>query len=167
MEKIEMGTKNNIGKTIYISAALPGTNTATGTTGFNSLTFTQIGGVQSLPQLGVTGSNIDVPDLATGFTSGVKGAMSGNESTMSFRKVDSNTGQALAETTANSAEGVCSIKIGRGSGTNGALQAGDPIQYAQGYLNGYLEIQGDTTTYEGFTVTFKQNDFTVDATQPA
>ena len=162
-----MSTKNNIGKTIWIAAALPGVNSATGTTGFNSLTFTQIGGVQVLPQLGVTGSNIDVPDLASGFTAGVKGAMSGNESQATFRRVASDAGQTLAETTANSAEGVCSIKIGRGSGVNGALEPGDPIQYAQGYLNGYLEVQGDTTTHEGFTVTFKQNDFTVDAVEPA
>jgi hypothetical protein len=161
-----MTTKNNIGKTIYISAALPGVNTAVGTTGFNSLTFTQIGGVQSLPQLGVTGANIDVPDLATGFTSGVKGAMSGNESTMTFRMLTSDAGQALVESTANSAEGKCSLKIVRGSGVSGAPVLGDPVQYAQGYLNGFLETQGDTTTHEGFTVTFKQNNFTVDTTQP-
>jgi len=158
-----MATKNNIGKTLYISAALPATNDAAG---FEALTWTKVNGVQSLPQLGVSGANIDVPDLQTGFTAGVKGAMSGNESTAAFRKVASDTGQALALTTANSPEGLCSIKIGRGSDTDEALQTGDPVQYAQGYLNGYLEIQGDTTTHEGFTVSFKQNDFTVDATEP-
>lgn len=158
-----MATKNNIGKTLYISAALPATNDATG---FEALTWTKVNGVQSLPQLGVSGANIDVPDLQTGFTAGVKGAMSGNESTVSFRRVDSDTGQALAETTANSAEGVCSIKIVRGSGTAQAPVTNDPVQYAQGYLNSYLEIQGDTTTHEGFTVTFKQNGLTIDDTQP-
>jgi len=162
-----MATKNNIGKTIYICDELPDTNTAGTTTGFGGLTFTQVAGIQVLPQLGVTGSNIDVPDLQTGFTAGVKGAMSGNESTASFRKVDSDTGQTLIETIANSAEGLCSIKIGRGSGVDGALETGDPVQYAQGYLNAFLEIQGDTTTHEGFSVTFKQNDFTVDSTEPA
>lgn len=159
-----MATQNNIGKTLYISAALPATNDATG---FEALSWTQVKGVQSLPQLGVSGANIDVPDLQTGFTAGVKGAMSGNESTATFRKVAGDTGQALAETTANSPQGLCSVKIVRGSGANQAPEAGDPVQYAQGYLNSFLEIQGDTTTHEGFSVSFKQNDFTVDATEPA
>lgn len=158
-----MATKNNIGKTLYISAALPATNDATG---FAALTWTKVNGVQSLPQLGVAGANIDVPDLQTGFTSGVKGAMSGNESTATFRKVLSDTGQALAKTTANSAEGICSVKIVRGTAANQAPQTGDLVQYAQGYLNSYLEIQGDTSTHEGFSTAFKQNDFTVDATNP-
>lgn len=159
-----MATKNNIGKTLYISAALPATNDAAG---FEALSWTQVKGVQSLPQLGVSGANIDVADLQTGFTAGVKGAMSGNESTATFRKVSGDTGQALAETTSNSPEGLCSIKIVRGSGASQAPETGDPVQYAQGYLNSFLEIQGDTTTHEGFSVTFKQNDFTVDATEPA
>lgn len=162
-----MATKNHIGKSLYISAALPATNTASVTTGFGSLSWTQVAGIQSLPQLGVTGANIDVPDLLTGFTAGVKGAMSGNESTITARKVDSDTGQALVKTTADSAQGLVSVKIVRGSGTAGAPQTGDPVQYAQGYLNGYMEIQGDTTTHEGFQVNFKQNDFTVESTQPA
>ncbi len=157
-----MSTQNQIGKTLFISAALPATNDAAG---FDALTFTKVEGAQSLPQLGVSGANIDVPDLQTGFTAGVKGAMSGNESTASFRKVAADTGQALVETTANGAQGLASIKIGRGSGVAEALVVGDPIQYAQGYVNGYLEVQGDVTTHEGFEVSFKQNDFTVDSTQ--
>ena len=159
-----MATQNNIGKTLYISAALPATNDDTG---FEALTWTKVNGVQSLPQLGVSGANIDVPDLQTGFTAGVKGAMSGNESSCAFRTVASDTGQALVETTANSPNGDVSVKIVDGSGTNQAPVSGDPVQYAQGYFNSYLENQGDTTTHEGFSVSFKQNDFTVDDTEPA
>lgn len=159
-----MSTENHIGKTLYISAALPATNNAAG---FEALSWTKVNGIQSLPQLGVSGANIDVPDLQTGFTAGVKGAMSGNEATFSCRKVDSDTGQALVQSTANSPQGLCSIKIVRGSGAAQAPVAGDPVQYAQGYLNGFLEIQGDVTTHEGFEVNFKQNDFSVEDVEPA
>ena len=158
-----MATQNNIGKTLYIADELPTTNDKTG---FEALSWVQVKGVQVLPQLGVTGANIDVPDLQSGFTAGVKGAMSGNESTATFRRVDNDPGQEDVEEIANSPEGLCSIKIVRGSGTNQAPMPGDPVQYAQGYMNAYLEIQGDTTTHEGFTVTFKQNDFTVNDVEP-
>lgn len=149
-----MATRNHIGKTLYISPALPATHD---TAGFEALTWTKVNGIQSLPQLGFEGANIDVADLQTGVTDGVKGAMSGVEATFACRKVSADAGQALVKTTAESPQGIGSIKIGRGSGADEALATGDPVQYAQGYFNGYKEMQGDTTTHEGFECTFRQN----------
>ena len=159
-------TGSHIGKTIYVSAALPATNNAAG---FAALTWTKVEGVQALPQLGVTHAAIDVPDLQSGFTSGVKGAGTGNDSTMTFRFVDSDTGQELLRDTANAGGDAASmsVKIVKGSGTDQAPVSGDPVQYAQGFVHSYNENQGDTTTHEGFSVNFKQNGLTVDATQPA
>jgi hypothetical protein len=153
-------TGSHIGKTIYVSAAEPATNDAAG---FEALTWTKVEGVQVLPH-----SNIDIPDLQTGFTAGVKGAASGNDSTVSFRDVASDTGQALVRTTADAGGtlGAMSIKIGKGSGAAQALVAADPVQYAQGYVHSFVEIQGDDSSHEGFSVSFKQNALTIDATEP-
>lgn len=156
-------TRNNIGKSIYMSSSLPATNDSTG---FEALTWTQINGVQQLPQLGVDHANIDVPDLLTGFTTGIKGATSGVVSQMTFRKVASDTGQANLRTASDDSQGLIAIKIGTGSGTAGALVTGDAVQYAQGYAFGYQENQGNETTHEGFTVSFHQNALTIDATEP-
>lgn len=161
-----MATGSHIGKTIYIAEALPATNDAAG---FAALTWVKINGVQTLPQLGVTHSDIPVPDLQTGFTSGIKGAGTGNDSTMTFRMVASDAGQEDLRNRANAGGtgGACSIKIVKGSGASQAPATGDPVQYAQGYAHSYLEIQGDDSSHEGFSVNFRQNDLTVDATEPA
>lgn len=156
-------TKNHIGKTIYFASALPATNDDTG---FEALTWVKVSGIQQLPQLGVTHAMIDVPDLQTGLTTGVKGAATGQDTQMSFRRVASDTGQGNIETAALSAEGLGSLKIVRGSGTAQAPATGDPVQYAQGIVHSYMEIQGDGTTHEGFMVSFRQNGLTVDAVNP-
>lgn len=165
-----MTTTSHIGKRLYVATALPATNNEAG---FDALTWVEVKGIQVLPQLGVSHANIDVPDLASGFTAGVKGASTGNDSTMTVRKISGDTGQGNVRTLANSGglSGVGSIKIAKATGTltDGvpALQVGDAVQYAQGYFHSYVEIQGDTTTHEGFSVNFKQNAETVDATEDA
>lgn len=159
-------TGSHIGKTIYVAEALPATNDAAG---FAALTWVKANGVQTLPQLGVSHNNIDVPDLQTGFTAGIKGAGSGNDSTATFRMVAADAGQADIRGLANAGGtlGAGSIKIVKGSGVAQAPETGDPVQYAQGYFHSYIEIQGDDTSHEGFSVNFKQNALTVDATEPA
>lgn len=159
-------TGSHIGKTIYVAEAVPATNDAAG---FAALTWVKANGVQTLPQLGVSHNNIDVPDLQTGFTAGIKGAGSGNDSTATFRMVAADAGQADIRGLANAGGtlGAGSIKIVKGSGAAQAPVAGDPVQYAQGYFHSYIEIQGDDTSHEGFSVNFKQNALTVDATEPA
>lgn len=158
-------TGSHIGKTIYVAEALPATNNAAG---FEALTWVKVNGVQTLPQLGVTHADIPVGDLQTGFTSGIKGAATGNDSTMTFRMVASDAGQEDVRNRANAGGtgGAASIKIVKGSGADQAPATGDPVQYAQGYLHSYVEIQGDDSSHEGFSVNFRQNALTVDATNP-
>ncbi len=159
-------TGSHIGKTIYVAAAVPATNTKIG---FEALTWVKVEGVQTLPQLGVSHSNIDVPDLQTGFTAGIKGAGTGNDSTATFRDVPADPGQEDVRDLANAGGtlGAGSIKIVKGSGVDQAPATGDPVQYAQGYFHSYIEIQGDDTSHEGFSVNFKQNALTVDDVNPA
>lgn len=157
-------TENHLGKSVYISAALPATNNAAG---FEALSWTQVNGYQSGLAFGLTHAGIDVPDVLTGITTELKGAGKGRASTLAFRRVASDTGQALAETTAADDDGLVSIKIGKGSGTAGALDTGDRVEYAQGYLSDFTTVEANTTTHEGFTVKFQQNAATVTATEPA
>lgn len=155
-----MATKSNIGKTLYVAAALPATNDAEG---FEALTWVKVNGVVQGPQFGITHANIDVPDLETGFTSGVKGSGSGQDSQMQFR-IDRDVvdeGRDLILTEAQSAQGQVSLRLVRGTGVNNAPVVGDEVQYAQGYLHSYVENQATTDSYEGFSVNFKQNAPTV------
>jgi len=160
-----MATENFIGQTIFVSAAIPATNDAAG---FVALTWTKAGGVQQLPQLGTTNAIIDVEDLQTGFTSGVKGAGSGNDSQMTFRDTGSvDAGQAIIKTAANGQTGSMSVKIVEGSGVANAPVSGDPVEYAQGFAHSYLFNQGSVSAFKGFTANFKQNALSVAATEPA
>lgn len=157
-------TANHIGKTIYVAAAAPATND---TAGFEALTWVKASGVITLPQLGVTHSMIDVPDLQSGFTSAVKGAGQGVDTTATFRDVDGgDTGQDNLKTAAESQAGILSVKIVTGSGTDNAPVTGDPVEYAQGIAHSYQPNQGDNSTYEGFSVGFRQNASTVTGTEP-
>jgi hypothetical protein len=124
---------------------------------------------QTLPQFGIAHTNIDVSDLKTGFTSGVKGAGSGLDTQGSNRIVDSElaTGQAAFRVICDSTGGNIALKIGTGTGTAGALDTGDVVEYAQGYVHSYQENQATTDTHEGFVYNFKQNAPTIKDDEPA
>lgn len=156
-------TDLHIGETVYVSDSAPATND---NTGFEALSWTQVKGVQQLPQLGITHSMIDIPDLQTGFTEGAKGAAQGRDTSMAFRDVDSDTGQSTVKTQANARPGTLSVKIVKGSGTDQAPVSGDPVEYASGVAHSYEPVQGDSTTHKGFTVSFRQNAATVESTEP-
>jgi len=157
-------TQNFIGQTIYVAEAYPSANTSTA---FEALTWVKVGGLITLPQLGVTHSMIDVPDLQTGFTSAVKGAGQGVDTTATFRDVPADAEQEDIKTAADSQAGILSVKIVDGSGTAQAPVSGDPVRYAQGIAHSHQPNQGDNASYEGFSVGFRQNAPTIVATEPA
>ncbi|MEP2955526.1 MAG: hypothetical protein ABJN39_09315 [Sulfitobacter sp.] len=156
-------TENHIGKTLWVAQAAPATNDAAG---FEALTWVEAKGHITLPQLGVTHSMIDVPDLKSGFTSAVKGAAQGVDTTATFRDVDADPGQEDVRETADGQGGIMSIKVVKGSGVDNAPASGDPVQYAQGIVHSYQPNQGDNSNYEGFSVGFRQNAPTVTGTEP-
>ena len=161
-------TANHIGATLWVAQAAPATND---TTGFEALTWVQVKGIQTLPVLGVSHSGIDVPDLATGFTASVKGAAAGRDSTLSYRRIAADAGQIDVEEQAVDADGIGSVKLAYGSGAVGAdgpaVETGDRVIYAQGYFHSFEPNQATDSSYEGATVSFRQNDFTVEGTEPA
>lgn len=161
-------TQNHIGKTIYVAKALPATNDAAG---FAALTWVLVKGLITLPQLGTTHQMTDIPDLATGFESATKGAGKGVDTTMSFREVDADPGQADLIEQADDNDGLLSVRIVSGTGAVGpdgpAPVTGDKVEYAQGIAHSHQPNQGDSSSYEGFSVGFRQNAKTVKATLPA
>jgi len=154
---------NHIGKTIYHAVAAPATNTKAG---FEALTWVLVKGGQTLPQLGISHAMIDVPDLQTGFTLGIKGAATGVDTTGTFRDIPADAGQVAIRLAGNSQSGVSSIKIVDGSGTDNAPVTGNPTEYAQGIMHSVQVNQADDSSFEGFTVGFRQNAPTVITTHP-
>lgn len=155
---------NDIGKTVYIATSLPATNDSAG---FEALSWTKVNGIQSIGETGISHAGIDVEDLQTGFTEQVKGAASGIDTSLVFRIVDSDTGQADLKTAAESDAGILSVKIVEGSGTDQAPVAGDPVEYAQGIVHSYRRRERTVSSHKGFSVMFRNNKKWVEATEPA
>jgi hypothetical protein len=153
---------NFIGHTVYGVAALPSANTATA---MESLTFVQIKGELTLPQLAVSHSTIDVPNL-NGFTTVEKAAATGVATTATFKKIAADAGQIDITDQAAESGGVWTFKLVDGSGTDGAPISGDPVIYCQGIVHSFLPNQGDNATIEGFTVSFNPNAAPIAATEP-
>lgn len=152
-------------KAIYVTDEQPATNDAAG---FEALTWVRVAHPVTGPSFGLTHANIDVPNLETGFTLGAKGAGSGTDSTMSFATVADDQGQADLKTLgeAGGASGYGSVKIARIATANAEPASGAAVQYATGYFHSYTENAADTTSYEGFSVNFKQNAPAILDTEP-
>lgn len=161
-----MATRNHLGKSLFFSAALPAANTSAA---FEALTWLELEYGQSYPQFGITHSNVDVPDLKSGRTKGVKDMAAGVDSQGACRIEDSalTTNQATFRDLCKSAGGNVALKIGTGSGTDNAMVTGDPVVYAEGYVHSYQQAQATGGASEGFTYNFKQNEDEIEATEPA
>ena len=156
-------TKTHLGKQVFAAAGIPATNDDTG---FEALTWVRVNGFVGGLQLGFTSNNVDIPDIAEGITLGAKGMRIGNDSTASFRNVASDTGQTNVKGYANGSTTAHSVKV-ISAGAGVAAEAGDAVQYAQGYFHSVLENEIAEGGYEGFDVNFKQNAATVNGTEPA
>ena len=159
-------TTSHIGATIYYAAGVPATNTASA---FAAMTWVNVAGAQTLPQLGVSHDSISVEDIRSGFTKALKGAATGVDSTSTFREVEGDAGQLAIAGLANARgdAGTGSVRIVYGTGADNAPVTGDECEYAQGYFHSLQPNQGSVSSYKGFSVNFMQNDFTVKGTIPA
>lgn len=148
-------TKSFIGTSFYFSAAVPATNDAAG---FEALTWgDKVPGYQGGARFGFEAEDIDVPDLESGITTKLKGMSTGAASTLTFHGPSSQTRAAALKAAADGVGSVGSIKIVRATTPGSPPVAGDPVQYAQGYLKSFMEAEQTATSHEGFTVSFQQN----------
>lgn len=156
-------TRTHLGKQVWIATGVPATNDAAG---FEALTWVRVNGFVGGLQLGFSANNIDIPDMGSAITLGAKGMRSGNDSTINFRNVASDTGQTNIRTYANDSTSAHSIKV-ISAAIDAVAETGDPVQYAQGYFHSFTENEISEDGYEGFSVNFKQNAPTINATEPA
>jgi hypothetical protein len=147
-----------IGSIVSVAAAVPATFDKAG---YEALTWVVVAGPVVAPVPGWDTSLIDVPDLTTGITKADKGASAGRESEMAFRRVAGDTGQTNLRTYAAPAYvQEHSVKVVE-PGT------GDTHVYMSGLSYNLADNPGDTESYMGFTVAFRQNYAHVRTTAPA
>lgn len=165
-------TKSHIGKSVYYAVGAPATNDAAG---FEALTWIKIPGYLGGLQFGMTHDNIDIPDLEQGESKTARGMASYPDSTGTWRYRDGamlTAQQAFLAVVETPGSPVHSVKVVRGTGAvmpdGGRTPVeGDQVEYAQGYWHSPMDMEQTGTTHEGFSVTFKQNERQVKATEPA
>lgn len=146
-----------IGTRVYIAPGVPATFDKAG---YEALTWTEVTGTQVAPIPGWDTSLIDVPDLTSGITKADKGASAGVESEMAFRRVVGDTGQTNLNTYAGPAYvSEHSVKVVEPTGTNTHV-------YMSGLSYNLRDNPGDTESFQGFTVNFRQNYQHVRTTAP-
>lgn len=156
-----MSVDNHLNKAIFIAAAHPATHDAAG---FAALSWTEVKGLQILPQLGRTHAINHVSDLKAGEKIPNKGAAQGQDSTGTFYTVDGDAGQTALKNICDDADGVMSVRIVQLTGPDAAPTTGDTVENAKGIGHSFLPNQGDDSNEDGFTVGFAQHGVTVPGT---
>lgn len=147
---------SDITSKLYIATGAPATFDKAG---YEALAWTQVRGIVSIGAVGVTDNIIDVPDLETGFTKGVKGARAGDVIPVAMREIKSDAGQdALAAACLAFTE--YSFKILEPT-------ASAEVEYLTGLPHDWKRNERSTTAYAGFTAAIKANYPSVVATVPA
>jgi len=137
-----------IGALVQISASVPAT---VDSSGFGALSYTTIGKIVSVGQVGDTTENISIPLLA-GRVEHVNGAADGGEIAMSFRYdggTDAGQNIVLAQ---NNTQQNCSFKITDPDGK---------IEYFYGLLANYQASERNAQAYKGFGFVVRVNSATV------
>lgn len=131
---------------LYIATGIPATFDKTG---YEALTWVQVKGIVSVGAIGVTDNIIDVPDLETGFTKGVKGARVGTVIPIAMREIKSDAGQAALEA-ACIAFTEYSFKVLEPT-------ASGEVEYISGLPHDWSRNERSTTAYAGFTANIRSN----------
>jgi hypothetical protein len=153
--------KSHIGRVLQIAVGRPAT---IDNAGFGALTWKTIGNWETLPQFGLSHSDIEVPNAATGFTQSLKGAQTGVATTFAWSNgATPDTGQteALSAANATGSSSIVSLRIVETATPGGVPASPNPMEAATGYLGSLVPNQGSNSSYEGFSVTFRQDAPTI------
>lgn len=153
--------RSHIGRVLQIALGRPAT---IDNAGFGALTWLTIGNWETLPQFGLVHSEIEVPNGASGITQSLKGAQTGVATTFAWSSGATNdAGQAavIAAAQAAGAASIVSLRIVQTPVAGGTPVSPDPMDAATGYLGSLVPNQGSNSSYEGFSVTFRQDAPTV------
>jgi hypothetical protein len=151
---------SNITTQVWVAAGAPATFDKAG---YEALTWVKVFHPITAPTPGIETSMIDIPNLETGFTKGVKGASMGRVSSMAHAFPEGSSTDAgqddLKDYAAESYTDEISVKLVLPNSTN-------KVAYMTGLAFGYLENEGTTESYRGFTCSFRQNYPGVTTTPP-
>ena len=146
---------SDIGTAVAIATGAPATNDKAG---FEALTWVVINGIIEAPTFATTHSAIDVPDLATGFTTGLKGAETGVASSLVWRTIAADAGQTA----------VIAAALARATYSIRTIEPGAAVyKYAQGIIMDYEPNKPTVSSFEGGQVMFRPNAQGVVTTAPA
>lgn len=147
---------SDITSTLFIATGVPATFDKAG---YEALSWVQVKGIVSIGAIGVTDNIIDVPDLETGFTKGVKGARVGTVIPVAMREIKADAGQVAFEAACD-AFTEYSFKIQEPSAANA-------VEYVSGLPHDWSRNERSTTVYAGFTANIRSNYPSVVTTPPA
>lgn len=157
--------KSHIGRVLQIAVGRPAT---IDNAGFGAMTWLTVGNWETLPQFGLAHSDIEVPNGATGFTQSIKGAQTGVATTFAWSvgtgAADTGQAAAIAAASAAGAGSIVSLRIVETPVAGGVPASPNPMTAATGYLGSLVPNQGSNSSYEGFSVTFRQDAPTVTGT---
>lgn len=141
-------SKSNIGATLAVSAALPGSfNSA----GYAALSWTTVGQVETIGQTGDSVSAIEFTPLATGRKERAAGEIDGGQREIKYRDDPADAGQTILATNNNTDNNV-SWRITQPSGK---------IEYCSGSVWNRQRIERNKTNYDGWTQNLNANYATV------
>lgn len=133
-----MTATSDIGATLEFASGAPATFDAAG---YAAMTWTKVGGLVSLPEIGSADASVAAPDLETGRTETLKGATTGKTGTVVVKKIASDAGQAAVQAAAaTTAENSFKITYADGS-----------IIYITGPVMNWVRLAATDTSYAGFS----------------
>lgn len=137
---------SDITSKLFIATGIPASFTKAA---YEAMTWVQVKGIVSIGTIGVTDAIIDVPDLETGFTKGVKGARTGTETAVAMREIKVDPGQ-VALKAACQAFVEYSFKISEPG-------ASAEVEYISGLPHDWQRNERSTSSYAGFTASVRAN----------
>ena len=142
---------NQIGGVLSISAAAPATYDETG---YDALTWTEIGGVISIPERGDTSELIQVNDLKTGRTLKANGVLDYAEIVIPLIRDDTDAGQVIVKANKNT-NTLVSIRYEDNAGKQ---------ENVTGYVANLLPSEASAETFSGTSFAFRSTTGVTDST---
>lgn len=124
----------NIGTKLYLSADAPASEDSTG---YGALSWTQVKGVATVPELGPSASLVSQADLEDGVVRKAQGEVDYGGGAVNYRVINSDAGQDLVKTAFDS-QSIYSAKVERSTGL---------IEYCQVIIMGYRTAESSTGNF--------------------
>lgn len=126
----------NIGTTLSVSTGVPAT---VDIAGYAALTYTEVTGVATVPEIGPSAAVVSQADLKDGVVLKGHGEIDFGGGTVQMRDLPTDTGQGMLKT-AQSTQGIISVKVTRSTGL---------IEYFRAIVMSYRRSEAGTGNFPG------------------